>query len=61
MPDMERLHRMSVRCFYANTEDYTKHFPEIAIDDIPKWVKAYWYTHPNLQSISVKIWMEDAK
>ena len=60
MPDMERKHRMSIRCFFEDG-GHTQHYPEIEIDEIPKWVKAYWYTHPNLSAISVKVWTKEGE
>lgn len=59
MPDMEREHTMSIRCFYEGGNHHTQHYPMIEIDEIPKWIKAYWYTHPNLEAISVKVWMDN--
>lgn len=56
---MDEQHKMSVRCFYENGDNYTQHYPEIKIDEIPLWVKAYWYTHPTLEAVSIKVWTKD--
>lgn len=29
------------------------------LTDIKKWVEAYRFTHPNVQSISIKIWFDE--
>lgn len=55
---MDELHTMSIRCYFADGGK-TQHYPELKITDVPNWVKAYWYTHPNLESITVKIWTKN--
>lgn len=52
-------YQLSIRCYFPGVSNYTQHYPEIKLTEIPKWVKAYEYTHPNLQSITVKIWMKE--
>lgn len=48
---------LSIRCYYGQT-DYTQHRQRLKLTEIAKWVKAYQFTHPNVKSITVKIWME---
>lgn len=48
----------SFRCFYSCDGDVntTTHYnPAFALSDIPRWLDAYKFTHPNCTSISVKV------
>lgn len=49
---------LSIRCHYPNG-DQTQHRQAMKLADIPKWIEAYKFTHPNCTSISVKIWLTD--
>lgn len=49
---------LSIRCHYPNG-DQTRHRQAMKLADIPKWIEAYKFTHPNCTSISVKIWLTD--
>ena len=48
---------VSFFCYYE--ENLIKHFQKIKLSDIPLWVKAYSFTHPNVKSISAKIWLDN--
>ena len=50
---------LSIRCFYAGSDNYTQHRQSLRLKDIPKWVEAYKFTHPAVQSISIKIWLNE--
>lgn len=47
---------ISFRCFYGKPEDSTTHYREMELADGPRWIDAYQFTHPNVQSITVKVW-----
>jgi len=49
---------MSIRCYYPSGEP-TSHYQKLKLTDIQKWIKAYQFTHPNCQAITVKIWLTD--
>lgn len=51
------VYEISFRCYYAN-DTYTNHRQALALKDIPKWIEAYRFTHPEVRSITVKIWFE---
>ena len=47
--------QISMRCYYPNGET-TNHYQTIKLSDIPKWIEAYKFTHPNCVAITAKIW-----
>lgn len=56
----KQVHSLSFRCQFAGGKDnYTQHYAQIPLKDIPKWIEAYEFTHPNVQSITVKYWPTD--
>lgn len=50
---------MSIRCYFPGVNNRTQHYPVMPLADIPRWVEAYQFTHPNAESITVKIWLKD--
>lgn len=46
---------LSIRCFFINSERYTQHYTVMPLRDLEKWVEAYQYTHPTLESVMVRI------
>lgn len=50
--------RISFRCHYPNGE-YTQHRQELPLKDLKKWIESYKFTHPDVVSISVKIWFHE--
>lgn len=57
---MKTRYELSFRCYFA-PGDYTQHYQTMPLKDIEKWVKAYRFTHPNVQSITVKIWVKEGQ
>lgn len=51
---MENVH-ISYRCYYEDGEP-NNHHRDMLLADIPRWIEAYKFTHPNCTSISVKVW-----
>ena len=46
--------QISFHCFFEN--DKVVKYQDLDLKDIPKWIKAYEFTHPNVTAITVKIW-----
>lgn len=55
---MKKQYDLSFRCFYG-PENSTTHRQTMPLKDIPKWLEAYIFTHPNVESITVKVWPND--
>lgn len=56
---MKRKYELSIRCYFpGKTDNYTQHYPEISLKELPKWIEAYAFTHETLESVSVKIWVK---
>lgn len=53
-------YNVSIRCAYPNG-NRTEHRQELKLGDIPKWIEAYTFTHPDVYSISIKVWMKDGR
>lgn len=49
---------MSIRCHFGKN-NYTQHHQWLALEDVKKWVEAYRFTHPNVESFSIKIWVRE--
>lgn len=56
---MKRTYDISFRCYYRGAGNYTTHRQVMPLKNIPKWIEAYTFTHPNVESISVKIWFDE--
>lgn len=55
----KNTYNVSFRCFFSDEmgRHYTNHYQnDFPLDDIPKWLDAYHFTHPNVESVSVKVW-----
>lgn len=52
---MDQIYHMSFRCYYENGEP-CNHYRDLALSDIPRWMDAYKFTHPDCTSITVKVW-----
>lgn len=55
---MKQEYNMNFRCWFEGSGKYTNHHQSMKLEDIPKWIEAYSFTHPSLQSITVKVWMK---
>lgn len=58
---MKRMkqYAMSIRCYFQGKDNYTQHYPMLPLIDIQKWIECYEFTHPNVESVTVKIWLHD--
>lgn len=52
-----KIFSVSFICHYNDNQ--TKHRQEMPLKDVPKWIEAYKFTHPDCKSISLKIWFSD--
>lgn len=55
---MNKVYTLSIRCYFPGTRNYTHHMQDIPLKDVAKWVDAYQFTHLNIESISIKIYMD---
>lgn len=52
-------YRISFRCQFPGAQDnYCDHRAHIKLAEIPKWLEAYHYTHPNVKCITVRVFFE---
>lgn len=50
---------LSFRCYFPGPGNCVTHRQTMTIKEIPKWIEAYRFTHPNVISITVKIWLDE--
>ena len=55
---MKNKYDLSIRCHFGPGDNYTQHRQVLILKEIEKWVEAYRFTHPNVQSFSIKLWLE---
>ena len=55
---MNEEYNISFRCFFGGMR-YNSHYQRLSLADIPRWLDAYRFTHPNCVSISMKIWFTE--
>lgn len=51
------VHCVSFRAHYPNGNK-CDHHQEIKLTEIKKWIESYFYTHPDCEAITIKIWRE---
>lgn len=54
-------YQMSIRCYFAGVDNKTQHYQAMPLKDIAKWIEAYQFTHPNVESITIKVWCKKEK
>lgn len=54
----KNIYSVSFHCFYS-IGNVTKHYQQMNLRKIPKWIKAYKLTHPGCTAVSVKVWYSD--
>lgn len=57
--NIDDKYNVSFRCFFPSdgeTNATTHYNPSFALSDIPRWLDAYKFTHPNCTAISTKVW-----
>lgn len=50
---------MTFFCYFEGENNLTRHYVELEISNIPKWIECYRYTHTKCTAISVKVWFND--
>lgn len=52
---------ISFRCYFNSEAEthFTTHYQPMPLSDIPIWIEAYKFTHPNCTAVSVKVWFND--
>lgn len=56
---MKQVYAISFRCYYKGKGNAVNHYQTMELKDIPKWLEAYMFTHPNVEAITVKFWPKD--
>lgn len=49
---------LSFQCYYPDGGK-SQHYQDLKLSDIPRWIDSYKFTHPNCDSITVKVWFKD--
>lgn len=50
---------ISFRCYFPGSRDnYTDHRAAIPVEEIPRWIEAYTYTHPACTMVSVRVYIK---
>lgn len=59
----EQNYTFSFRCYFPNDNgvNFSTHYQQLALSDVPRWIEAYRFTHPTCISISVKVWFNSAE
>ena len=54
----QTTYNFSFRCYFPSDEDpcYTTHYQRLPLSDVPRWLEAYRFTHPDCVAISCKVW-----
>lgn len=56
----KKLYHIRFRCYFGGRPgNCTNHDMTLPLSEIGKWMDAYMYTHPGVQSITAKIWPQD--
>lgn len=55
----KKLYHIRFRCYFGGRDNCTNHDMILPLAEIGKWMDAYMYTHPQVQSITAKIWPQD--
>lgn len=66
---MKKEYEMSIRCYFPGIDNKTQHYQAMPLKEIAKmplkeiaeWIEAYQFTHPNIESITVKVWFKNEK
>lgn len=51
---------MNFRCYFPNGNK-NDHRRTLKVEEIPRWIDSYKFTHPDCCSITVKLWFENEK
>ena len=56
---MKQLYNLSIRCYVPGAGNHVTHRQIMPLEDVAKWVKAYQFTHPNCQSVSIMVYLHE--
>lgn len=51
--------KCNIRCYFKHSTNYTHHLQRLSLTDIGTWIAAYGFTHPELDSVCVKVYMDE--
>lgn len=54
-----KKYKCSIRCYFKHCDRYTHHLQRLNLWEIGKWIEAYRFTHPELESICVKVYFDE--
>lgn len=57
--EKKKEYQMNIRCYFKGSDNKTQHYQTMPLKDIAKWIEAYQFTHPSVESITVKVWCKD--
>lgn len=52
-------YNVSFRYYFPGADNKTQHYMTMPLKDIAKWIEAYQFTHPNVESIIVRVRCKD--
>lgn len=55
----KQTYDLSFRAYFPGTGNTCTHRQTMPLRDIPKWIESYRFTHPDVESITVKLWFHD--
>ena len=53
-----REYDVSFRCYFPGRNNFTTHRQMLPLTDVRRWVEAYRFTHPNVKSMTIKVWFD---
>lgn len=53
-----KTYDMNFRCYFPGMGNHTNHHCTMPLKDVERWIEAYRFTHPNVESITVKVWLK---
>ena len=56
MKEKSLEYNISFHCYYEN--NLMRHSQTMKLSDIPTWINAYRFTHPEVKSICAKVWFD---
>jgi len=63
MIDTNTTYGVSFRCYFPDdggtATRYNSHYQCLPLDELPTWIEAYRFTHPNCLSVTAKVWFSD--
>lgn len=49
---------VNFRCYFPGAGNHTNHHCTMPLKEVERWVESYYFTHPNVESITVKVWFK---